>query len=83
MRYSSSKQSRSLLTVLLLILVFTLCLSGSMQAQLKSPVTPPDKAKIRAITAFIILDRDQLNRAATKCKPSASPRSPFRSTRKG
>ena len=32
---------------------------GMTQAQLKSPVKPPDRAKIRAITAFIILDRDQ------------------------
>lgn len=32
---------------------------GMAHAQLKPPVTQPDKAKIRAITAFLILDRDQ------------------------
>jgi uncharacterized protein len=43
----------------LLFLAIALCANGPLQAQLKTPVTPPDKAKIRAITAFIILDRDQ------------------------
>ena len=70
------------------------------QAQRKSAAPDPDKPKIRAITAFINLDRTQyqpqiadamkmLNMrapfsspAVSKSKPSASPRSLFRSTPK-
>jgi len=59
MRFPASPNCRTFLHVLFQFLAFTFFAGGSLQAQLKPPVTPPDKAKIRAITAFIILDRDQ------------------------
>jgi uncharacterized protein (UPF0210 family) len=58
MRPSASRNSRQFLRVLLLSLAVALTLSGSLQAQQKAPAAS-DKVKIRAITAFIILDRAQ------------------------
>jgi len=49
---------REFLRALLLFLAFALSSSGSLQAQQKVSA-PSDKVKIRAITAFIILDRAQ------------------------
>lgn len=58
MRPCAFSNPREFLRALLLFLAFALSSSGSLQAQQKVSA-PSDKVKIRAITAFIILDRAQ------------------------
>lgn len=56
MRHCASTNSRLFRRVLFMLLAFTLSLSGSLRAQQKAAAAS-EKPKIRAITAFINLDR--------------------------
>ena len=58
MRDCASTNSRLFRRVLFMLLAFTLSLSGSLRAQQKAAAAS-EKPKIRAITAFINLDRAQ------------------------
>jgi uncharacterized protein len=59
MNPAATAYSRRSFRIFLLVCICVLSLGSSLPAQLKPPMTPPDKVKIRAITTFIILDRDQ------------------------